>query len=379
MSKKLFIDFHVVQTVPFSNLNRDDTGSPKTGVFGGVTRARVSSQAQKAAIRRVFAEMLPDELLATRSKRWPTLIRDRILAMDPSIPADRALALALEALAAMKIGVADPKTPKEGEEAATEEHLTKYLLFFGAQQIDQIAEELIRAEAAGVKPDAKRLRALASTNHSIEVALFGRMVADDASLNVDACCQLAHAVSVHSVEPEWDFFTAVDDEKPEESLGAGMMGTVEFNSSTMYRYASLNVHRLAQTLGDEAVTAQTVSAFARAFITTLPSGKSNTFANFSLPEAVVVTVRNTQPINYAGAFEDAITARDGASRAENAAKALEKYASEITAAYGQTPVASYVIRVGDAMEVLERLGKRVTLDELLKELESLLESQMVES
>lgn len=381
-SNKTFLDIHVLQTVPFSNINRDDSGSPKTGIFGGSTRARVSSQAQKKAVRRVFEEMLPADQLATRSKRWPSLIRERVLAIDPSIGEEQALDLALEALKAVKIGVETPKKARKGEEeqdAVAGEHKTKYLVFFGARQLDGIARELVRAHAAGERIDARKIKVLADTSHSIEVGLFGRMIADAADLNVDASTQVAHAVSVHAVDNEWDYFTAVDDEQPDDNAGAGMIGTVEFNSSTLYRYASVNAHSLLQTIGDADNTAQAITAFVRAFITTLPSGKSNTFANFTLPEAVVVTVRDTQSINYAGAFENAVIAGEGRSRAQNTARAFVGYAMDITAAYGQKPLATYVLHIGEAMKPLAELGESVTLDELIDKVGTLVSLQIAEA
>lgn len=377
---KTFIDIHVLQTVPFSNLNRDDTGSPKTGVFGGTTRARVSSQAQKKAVRRAFADVLPEEQLATRSKRWPSILRDRVRELDPSIDEERALELALDALRAVKIGIDAPKKPKKGEQDAEEgEYTTKYLVFFGKKQIDDIAAELVRAHAAGEKPDAKQIKVLADTNHSIEVALFGRMIADAADLNVDASCQVAHAVSVHAVNNEWDYFTAVDDKQPEDTAGAGMIGTIEFNSSMLYRYASVNAHALQRTIGDVDNTAQAIAAFVHMFVTTLPSGKSNTFANFSLPEAVIVTLRDNQAVNYAGAFEDAVTARDGRSRAQNSARALADYATSLSAAYGLEPIASYVLHVGGAMSPLSSLGESATLDEISAKTAAVIAERLAES
>jgi len=385
MTNKTFIDIHVLQTVPFSNINRDDSGSPKTGVFGGTTRARVSSQAQKKAVRRVFESLLPADQLATRSKRWPKLIAERVRDLDASISEEQALELALEALKAVKIGVEAPKKAKKGDgdevdDAESGEHKTKYLVFFGDKQVEDIARELVKAHSAGEKVDAKQIKILADTSHSIEVGLFGRMIADATDLNVDASTQVAHAVSVHAVDNEWDYFTAVDDEQPEDNAGAGMIGTVEFNSSTLYRYASVNAHSLLKTIGDPDNTAQAIVAFVRAFITTLPSGKSNTFANFSLPEAVVVTVRDTQPINYAGAFETAITAdpRTGRSRAQNTASALARYAKDITEAYGQEPLGTYVLHVGEAMKPLAEIGESVTINELVENVGALVSLRVAE-
>ena len=139
------------------------------------------------------------------------------------------------------------------------------------------------------------------------------MVADDDRPQRRRRRQVAHALSVHAVDNEYDYFTAVDDHKnadDDEDAGAGMIGTVEFNSSTLYRYATVDVDRLRDNLGDAEATRRAVEAFVRAFVQSMPTGKQNTFANRTLPDAVLVVLRDTQSINLVGAFEDAITGRD---------------------------------------------------------------------
>lgn len=125
---------------------------------------------------------------------------------------------------------------------------------------------------------------------SMDMALFGRMVADDPSLNYDAAAQVAHSISTHAVQNEYDYFTAVDDCQAEDNAGAGHLGTVEYNSSTLYRYATVNVMELAGQLGAEQA-AETVRAFGEAFLFSMPTGKQNSFANRTLPDAVYVTIR----------------------------------------------------------------------------------------
>ena len=137
---------------------------------------------------------------------------------------------------------------------------------------------------------------------SVDLALFGRMVADEPSLNYDAAAQVAHAISTHAVHNEYDYFTAVDDCTSEDNSGGRThLGTVEYNSSTLYRYATVNAAELVRYLGED--TPKAVRNFAEAFITSMPTGKQNTFANRTRPDAVYVTVRRDQPVNMAGAFE----------------------------------------------------------------------------
>ena len=258
---RTIIDVHVLQTVPPSNLNRDDTGSPKTAVYGGVRRARVSSQAWKRAARRDFADQLDSSELGTRTKRVVELLRDRIVAARPSTSEEDAQAAAAEVLSDAGIVLKEPRNKKGAPPESS------YLLFLSAQQIDALGRLAIESLEGGSKPDKKTAQALVKGKNSVDLALFGRMVADVTDLNVDAACQVAHALSTHAVETEYDYFTAVDDHKAadeEEDAGAGMIGTVEFTSATLYRYATIDVDLLAKNLGDPAATERAVSAFLRA-------------------------------------------------------------------------------------------------------------------
>ena len=216
MNKRLYVDFHILQTVPPSCINRDDTGSPKTAVYGGVTRARVSSQAWKHAMRAAFAENARLDV-GKRTKKVADLVRDQILPLAPDADADKLAKKALE-----NAGI---KFDDKG---------TKALFFMSTAQAKALAE-LAVAGSTDKKEYQKALKAAPS----MDMALFGRMVADDPSLKYDAAAQVAHSISTHAVQNEYDYFTAVDDCQAEDNAGAGHLGTVEYNSSTLYRYACL--------------------------------------------------------------------------------------------------------------------------------------------
>jgi CRISPR system Cascade subunit CasC len=187
-----------------------------------------------------------------------------------------------------------------------------------------------------------------------------------ADINVDAACQVALAISVHAVDNEFDYFTAVDDRKEDaDETGAGMIGTIEFNSSTLYRYATVDVDALHRTLGDAAATRAAVEAFLTAFARSMPTGKQNTFAHRTLPDAVLVRLRDTQPINLVGAFETPVRATHAAGRVEQAAAALATHTVAVESAYGERPVASWVTQVGEKTAVLADLGKAVSFTELV--------------
>lgn len=137
------------------------------------------------------------------------------------------------------------------------------------------------------------------------------MAADDPNLNEDASAQVAHAISTHPVRTEYDFFTATDDFSSKENSGAGMLGTVEYNSSTLYRYANVAGHELVKQLGDSKQAAKSMALFIEAFIKSMPTGKANTFANETLPSAIVVTVRDDRPVSLVNGFEKPVSADNG--------------------------------------------------------------------
>lgn len=326
MSKQTYIDVHVLQTVPPSNVNRDDAGSPKQAIYGGVRRARVSSQAWKRATRKEFAQATPEAEQATRTARISTVLANRL---DERTELDSEQATRLATALLKPVGVTA---------SSKKESNTAYLLFFGRAQIDGIVDlvadraiELATLDDEALEAEMKQLPVSAElqSGHPIDVALFGRMVADIPALNVDAATQVAHAISTHPVEIEFDYFTAVDDEKERskelEDAGAGMIGTVEFNSATLYRYATVGLHQLVDNLGGSGSDAvDAVERFIDGFVRSMPTGHQNTFAHRTLPSAVVVVVRDDQPVNLVSAFEEPVRSRDG-----QAAESAKRLASEL--------------------------------------------------
>ncbi|AWK10863.1 type I-E CRISPR-associated protein Cas7/Cse4/CasC [Streptomyces spongiicola] len=380
---RIFLDVHALQTVPPSNLNRDDTGAPKTGLYGGVPRARVSSQAWKRAIRTSFKDeqLLDPAELGVRTKKIVELLADRITALDPSAERETALKLADETVRAAGFKTEVPKrkadqAKKEGGRTPAPE--SKYLVFLSSRQLDGLARLALDGASditafLKTKENKARARELADTRHSVDIALFGRMVADVADINVDAAVQVAHALSVHRVDNESDYYTAVDDENTDEETGAGMIGTVDFNSATLYRYASLGVHQLAANLGaglrdDEhhsEPVRRAIEAFVHAFTSSLPTGKINTFGHHTQPDAVVVRLRTTRPISYVAAFEDPVRS-DGGGHLREASDRLAAYAADVERAYGDPgSTRTWVLRVGPATQKLAGLGTETeTLPEL---------------
>lgn len=364
-----FIDIHALQTIPPSNINRDDTGSPKSAFFGGIQRQRVSSQAWKSVIRRDFESHLDRSKLGVRTRLVADKVVARILDLASEFDADAAEQAVVQAFTAVGTSKKHVKLERqEGDKRISDRAVSNAALFLSNQQIDKLAQAII--EANGEKIPPKQVKEILNTEHGIEIALFGRMVAEAADFNVDAACQVAHALSVHGSEPDFDYYTAVDDvvRASDDATGAGMIGTVEMSSSTFYRYANINLDALNANLGDASVSVEATLAFVRAFIETMPTGKQNSFAARTLPDAVIVTVRNDRPISYVNAFEKAITEVEGRRLA--AARALASEAKNIEEVYGYEPVASYVLALGDLKEELAGLGESVSLKGLLESLEA---------
>ena len=347
-TKRLYVDFHVLQTVPPSCVNRDDTGSPKTAVYGGAVRARVSSQAWKHAMRVMFTGEMSDAVeTGYRTKKGTDLVAKQIKALVPESDAEKLAKKAIES--------AGIKSDDKG---------TKALFFMSEAQAKALAELAVDGCT-----DKKQYKEALKAAPSADMALFGRMVADDPSLNYDAAAQVAHSISTHTVQNEFDYFTAVDDCAPEDNAGAGHLGTVEYNSATLYRYATVNVLELVRTLGAEQA-AQTVRAFGEAFIRSMPTGKQNSFANRTLPDAVYVTLRQDQPVNLCGAFEKPVR-KSEEGYAEPSKMVLKQYAKELYNTFAEAPEQSFTVGTG-----LEELAQPMPLNTMLAALEKAVEEKL---
>lgn len=350
--KRIFVDVNAIQTLPPSNINRDDTGSPKTAQYGGVIRARVSSQSWKKAMRDYFYNNSEFENIGVRTLEIVKYLAEEIKRLNPSLTDEDALKLANETFKSAGIGTKDNKA--------------KALFFLGKSQRDALAKATIDGEK-----DKKKLQDILSSNPAIDIALFGRMVADDQNLNEDASAQVAHAISTHQVSNEYDFFTAVDDISKEESQGAGMLGTVEYNSSTLYRYANVAAHELLNQLGSVEDTVGAIRLFVEAFAKSLPTGKVNTFANQTLPQAILVTIRDDRPVNLVSAFEEPVRSNDG--YVEKSIKKLLKEEEKVLK-FVNKPLHTYYITMADMGEKIE--GEYDTFEELLNEFSKDLEANL---
>ncbi len=367
------LEIHVLQSFPPANLNRDENGMPKSTIFGGYPRARISSQCQKRAVRLFYQKYseIPTEHFAQRSRSWmPELTA---LLVDQNIPeaqAETAARLALDVLGA------------KFEDGKIE---SKTIMFLGRTEIAAIADILIKnwstiepvLSAKDPKlptkdPNIPKVieKALIDSKKPGDIALFGRMMASLPTVNVDAAVQMAHAISVNKLQQEFDFFTAVDDLGASDDAGADHMGETGYNSSTYYRFTTLDTDQLQKNLGEGVQANLIARAFAEAFVKAIPTGHQNGFAAHSLPAAVMMVVRQGQPISLVDAFENPVAPRGGKSLLENALSQLDSHWADLSKMYGETSVTFKGIVTREQLaQQLKSLKdcEEPSLDDLLKD------------
>ena len=330
----MLIELHLLQSFPVSNLNRDDIGQPKTVRFGGYTRGRISSQCLKRAARGLLPVYgLQESELGWRTKRLANAATD--LLARRGRPAEDVAAIA--------------ETGLESLGLAFKNGLTQYLLYVGKPAGDMLADYCDRewdklavavaakkraaerdkrkkaevdepedgeseAPAQGasrrrpakVKPEgaaAEEAERIFDATRVADIALFGRMIADNTDFNITGACQVAHAISTHAVATEFDYYTALDDLRPAAEPAADMLGTVDFNAACYYRYANLDLGQLAENLpGDPDLVGRAARAWLHAFIRAVPGAKQNSMAAPTVPETLLGVVRDAGSWSLANAF-----------------------------------------------------------------------------
>lgn len=396
------MELHIIQSVPVACLNRDDLNSPKTAVFGGVQRARVSSQSWKRAIREMAKEIATEEktdlFSGDRTRRMVYTLKKRLAERGISEKA----AVAIAEQVADIVETLDSKVDSEGYKKI------KTVMFFSKAEYDAIADVIAKSDdvknSAGAlekavtegneKDKEKALKAMgkvlekgaiakaiksAQLKDAADIALFGRMVANDPSLRVDGASMFAHILSTHKADNEIDFFTAVDDLNKDEA-GAGMTSTLEFNSATYYRFAALNIDELAKDdhLGDIVedgkmvrsieTRKQVVKTFLKATIQAIPSARKTTMNGNTLPVYVLGVVREKgHPIQLVNAFETPVRRSEKGFAVESVNRMNIEY-SDIKDTWGIDSVFAKAVVKGSLKEqVKENLGSIETcsLDDLI--------------
>ncbi|TWJ18389.1 type I-E CRISPR-associated protein Cas7/Cse4/CasC [Geobacter argillaceus] len=386
------LELHIIQSVPVACLNRDDLNSPKTAIFGGVQRARVSSQSWKRAIREMAKEIANEEksdlFSGDRTRRMVYTLSTRLV--ERGIFSKVATAIAEQV--ADVIETLDSKVDSEGYKKI------KTIMFFSKAEYDAIAdaiatsdevknsvEALEKAATDGNDKDKEKvLKAMgkilekgaiskviksAQLKDAADIALFGRMVANDPSLKVDGAAMFAHILSTHKADNEIDFFAAVDDLNKDEA-GAGMTSTLEFNSATYYRFAALNLDELAKDdhLGDVVEDGKTVRStetrkqvvktFLKATIQAIPSARKTTMNGNTLPVYVLGIVREKgHPIQLVNAFESPVRPSMKGFAVESINRMNLEYA-DLKETWGiDSAFAKAVVKSGLKEQVKENLGK----------------------
>lgn len=296
-----FIQIHALTVYAPSNLNRDDTGQPKTAKFGGAQRLRISSQAVKRAIR--TSEAFKERLRAHRGERTQRLGEDvRQHLLSKSMALDKATEGARKIAGIFgKLKPENDKNPAYIEQLAfvsPEERAAAFAL------ADQLAADKALPTEAKELVDA----VLRKTDTAADIAMFGRMLADNPDFKREAAVQVAHAITTHKVDIEDDYYTAVDDlKKPAEDAGAGFIGELGFGSGVFYLYACIDRDLLEKNLGgDKALASAAIAALVEGLATSSPTGKQASFASRARASYLRIEKGKQQPRSLAAAFFDPV-------------------------------------------------------------------------
>lgn len=370
----MIVELHIIQNFAPSNLNRDDSNTPKDCEFGGYRRARISSQCIKRSVRRhdAFKKAVQNAKgdLSVRTKRIIGKLAEMIVDKHSAKSLEDAVSVAEKAVTLFGVKRDDKHREK-----------TSILLYLGENELGDLAEIVVanwetlssmkisvtveEDDGEGdVQKKSKKSKALSLTkeqqaiqkelqkvvgderlkdgSYAADIALFGRMVADKnlKNMSVIAACQVAHALSTHKVEMEMDYFTAVDDLLPDEESGSDMIGVVEFNSSCFYRYSAIDLNKLNENLGfNSDLLVATVKGYIDASVKAVPTGKQNSMAAQNPPGYVRVLVRkNGFPWSLANAFQKPVFAKGEQSLEERSIAELTKYMDQLKKVYGDESI-----------------------------------------
>ncbi|MEU6131371.1 type I-E CRISPR-associated protein Cas7/Cse4/CasC [Saccharopolyspora sp. NPDC047091] len=321
MTAPAYLDIHVLQALPFSNVNRDDLGAPKTVVFGGAERTRISSQSWKRVIRKHVEEQLGERTVRTR--RVVRGVAERLQAQGWA--EEEAYAAGIQVAVSAGKGISLQPDKDDNDSLVL---TTNVLLLLPESGIDELAQlaaghrDAILAESKRAKKATEVKAKLPNedvaeilSRRSGTINLFGRMLAELPGANVDGAVQVAHAFTTHGTQVEYDFFTAVDDVEEQLNLtGSGHLNTAMFSAGTFYRYANINLTDLVgenNLAGNTDAAAALVSAFLDGFLNKLPTGKQNSTAPMTPADLVHIAVRDDRPASLANAFEAPVWGRRG--------------------------------------------------------------------
>jgi len=385
---EMLIEIHMLQNHAPSNLNRDDTGSPKDCIFGGIRRARISSQCLKRSIRcsPVFEEEMQGISLAWRTRLLPQQVKKILVEQGMS-----------ETMAEIAASKASGFGNKEGKEQKVPK--TAQMMFLSPEDVKAIAETLSSAaEKAGSEEAFKKISVKDLQNDkklnkwrpiTPDIALFGRMITSDAFKDVEASMQVAHAISTNKMDHEFDYYTAVDDlqgSTEEDDSGAGMIGDVEYNSACFYKYFSLDCGAFLENLigptpsdkeneyeaslaEAKVIATKAIRAFIKAAVYTTPSGKQNSFAAHQLPDAILVEIRpHKTPVSYANAFVKPARAHGDTDLVQDSIERLIGHAEKLNKKFNLQTLRRLWFTTYEGLNVADAIECE-TIDDLLEEVE----------
>lgn len=353
----MFVELHLLQSFGPSNLNRDDTNSPKDCEFGGHRRARISSQALKRAIRQEpkFTELTQAEL-GQRSK-W--LMRPLVKRLTDAGKREELAKEIAVAFTSAYVGKMDAKNPEK----------SSVLLYYSPSEVELIVSHLLAQWDSVVEAEEKKraklldglvkeiIKETKERTSAPDIALFGRMLADKPELNIDAACQVAHAISTHRVQMEMDYYTAVDELLQDEEAGAGMVGFTGFNSACFYRYARIDFNQLRKNLDEDTKLARrTVQAFLRASLNAIPTGKQNAFAAQSPTDLALAVVRSDgMSWSLVNAFETPVRPSHDSGYLQPSIAALDAYWDTLTSFYDDAQIDAVAVHAKQHADTLNTL------------------------
>lgn len=360
------LDIHVLQTLPPSCINRDDLGSPKSAEFGGTRRLRVSSQAWKRAARMQSLQAEEAERAVRTRYAFSTVAN---LIGTPDETTEKEIHNFVDDVIS-SLGFKEGKGDKDA-----------ILLFASNKELADLSDVLRPHAASYSKLSAAKKKALLKNGSDLhneidqvfagtqcrDVALYGRMVANRPGWGVEAGMRVAHAISVDAVATQHDYFTGVDDLLPDGDTGAGMIGNIEFSAGTLYRYASINLDQLTRNAGGDPHRAIDYAIEgAKSFVTSMPTGRQTSMAATTLPDLVLITVRDGQGISLAHAFEEATPSRGEGSVLSRATTRLANSLEDLSL-WGGADLYRGATHTRRAQAATNTFGAPLAFDTLLEE------------
>ncbi len=341
-----FVQLHFLTVYPPSNPNRDDMGRPKTAIYGGVHRLRLSSQSLKRAAR--FSSVMSEALKDNMGKRTQRLGDEVVIHLRKQGADDnkvREIARrVVEVFGKIDSGTKDSVHIKQLAFISPEERQAAF----------EMAERALGGEPIEKEYKNRVKKILRTSDGAVDLAMFGRMLADAPEFNREAAVQVSHAITTHRAEVEDDYYTAADDlKRPSEDVGAGFVGEAGFGSGVYYLYVCIDTNQLVENLaGDRVLARKVMEVTTEAFATASPTGKRNSYNHHTRASYVRAEAGDQQPRSLAASFLKPV---EGEDLLRESIDRIRKTASAIDSAYGPST---------DGLMEMDLVGEVGTLKEV---------------